>query len=454
MNQINVAVSVFALLTMVIVLANITLEESRRKSVSVYFRMTVSADILMLISVIIMWLVIDSGKAAVSGGYLLLLRILESLVNVFYYMVLCFYAFYVFEVCSEYHPVPPDLYYLIIAVCIVEAVAWTISSFNGAIVTVSLEGMDPGPYYMIGQLGGYIVAAVTLVMILYNSRAMGASSAIAMLSFVSAPLFAALIRGRGSISLELMPPAVSLALLITSNFIYMREVRKAYELEKKMSDERIMLMMSQMRPHFLYNVLNSIYYLCEKDSEAAQKAVGDFAEYLRTNLDSLEKEREVEFSEELSHIRRYLSLEKMRFEDELQVEYDIRATDFRIPALTLQPLVENAVKHGITKKEGGGTVRISSFEKRNSFVVTIEDDGVGFDMNRLSDSENGEKEGRAHIGIRSVEERLRTVSHAKLRIQSRKGIGTVATITIPKNRLIKFGEMNGTKESKSRRKRR
>ena len=449
MNQINVAVSVFALLTMLIVLANITLEKTSRKRVSVYFRLTVSADILMLTSAIIMWIVIDSGKPAVNEDYLLLLRILESLTYISYYTVLCFYCFYVFEVCSEYNPIPADLYYFIVAACLVEAVAWIVSSFNGAIVTVSQEGTKPGPYYLIGQLGGYIVAGAILSMILYNSRAtMGLSSTIAMLSFVVAPLLAAGVRGISSISIELMPPALSLALFITSNFIYMNEVRKAYEREKKMSDERVMLMMSQMRPHFLYNVLNSIYYLCEKDPETAQKAVGDFAEYLRTNLDSLEKEKEVDFSEELNHIKRYLSLEKMRFEDELQVVYDIRAIDFRIPALTLQPIVENAVKHGITKKDGGGTVRISTIEKRNSFVVRIEDDGVGFDAGRASDPKNGEKDDRAHIGIQSVEERLRTISHAKLLIQSREGIGTVVTITIPKSVMKDVEETNGAKDTK------
>ena len=440
MNQINVAVSVFALLTMLIVLANITLEKTSRKRVSVYFRLTVSADILMLTSAIIMWIVIDSGKPAVNEDYLLLLRILESLTYISYYTVLCFYCFYVFEVCSEYNPIPADLYYFIVAACLVEAVAWIVSSFNGAIVTVSQEGTKPGPYYLIGQLGGYIVAGAILSMILYNSRAMGLSSTIAMLSFVVAPLLAAGVRGISSISIELMPPALSLALFITSNFIYMNEVRKAYEREKKMSDERVMLMMSQMRPHFLYNVLNSIYYLCEKDR--------DFAEYLRTNLDSLEKEKEVDFSEELNHIKRYLSLEKMRFEDELQVVYDIRAIDFRIPALTLQPIVENAVKHGITKKDGGGTVRISTIEKRNSFVVRIEDDGVGFDAGRASDPKNGEKDDRAHIGIQSVEERLRTISHAKLLIQSREGIGTVVTITIPKSVMKDVEETNGAKDTK------
>ena len=449
MNQINVAVSGFALLTMLIVLAYITLEKGARKRVSVYFRLTVSADILMLTTAIIMWILIDSGYPAVDEDYLFLLRILESLTYIFYYSVLCFYVFYIFEVCSEYRPVPPDLYYIIVAVCLIEAVAWTVSSFNGAIISISQEGTKPGPYYLVGQLGGYVVAGAILSIILYSSRAMGLSSTAAMISFVAAPVLAVWIRGKISVSIELMPPALSLSLLITSNFIYMREVRKAYELEKKMSDERVMLMMSQMRPHFLYNVLNSIYYLCEKDPETAQKAVGDFAEYLRTNLDSVEKDRVVDFSEELSHIKRYLSLEKMRFEEELQVQYDIRAVDFRIPVLTLQPIVENAVKHGITKKEGGGTVRISSAEKRNSFVVQIEDDGVGFDVSRVFDPKNGEKDERAHIGIQSVEERLRTISHAKLLIQSREGIGTIVTITVPKSAMKDVEETNGAVGTKN-----
>ena len=100
MNQINVAVSGFALLTMLIVLAYITLEKGARKRVSVYFRLTVSADILMLTTAIIMWILIDSGYPAVDEDYLFLLRILESLTYIFYYSVLCFYVFYIFEVCS------------------------------------------------------------------------------------------------------------------------------------------------------------------------------------------------------------------------------------------------------------------------------------------------------------------------------------------------------------------
>ena len=113
-------------------------------------------------------------------------------------------------------------------------------------------------------------------------------------------------------------------------------------------------MLSQIRPHFLFNTLNSIYVLCEKDPEVAQKAIGEFSEYLRGNFEGLENETVIPFSREIEHVRHYLNLEKMRFGSLLHVIYDLDGSEFMIPPLTLQPLAENAVKHGIMRKKDAG----------------------------------------------------------------------------------------------------
>ena len=132
----------------------------------------------------------------------------------------------------------------------------------------------------------------------------------------------------------------------------------------------------------------------------------------------------IPFERELAHVKKYVSLEHLRFGDKVKVNLDINQTDFLLPPLTVQMLVENAIKHGITKKYEGGTVNISTNKDDRGFIIKVEDDGVGFD----ADSPIGEK----HIGIRSIKNRLeRFVSGGSLIVESKPGKGTVATVIIP-----------------------
>ena len=198
------------------------------------------------------------------------------------------------------------------------------------------------------------------------------------------------------------------------------------KLETELEDSRIAIMLSQIQPHFVYNVLNSIYHLYESNPQKAQDAVSKFADYLRSNMQSIEKTELIHFNEEYAHIQTYLSLEQIRFSEELKVEYDIQTTAFRLPALTVQPLVENAVKYGITKRTGGGTVTISTRETEENYEVIIEDDGVGFNTDSYME------DGKTHIGIRNVRRRLQSMVGGTLTISSTPGKGTCAVVCIPK----------------------
>lgn len=202
--------------------------------------------------------------------------------------------------------------------------------------------------------------------------------------------------------------------------------KRISEQEAAMAESKVSIMLSQIQPHFLYNSLTSIYYLCAKDSEAARRAIKDFADYLRGNMDSLKQKTPVPFETELRHVEVYLSLEKMRFDEELQIKYDIQTKDFSIPSLTVQPLVENAVKYGVGKSPDGGTVNISTRENKDCYEVIVTDNGVGYDPDKTQD------DGRTHIGIDNVRSRLWGMSHATLDIVSVEGEGTTATIRIPK----------------------
>ena len=220
---------------------------------------------------------------------------------------------------------------------------------------------------------------------------------------------------------------IMLTLLTLYVRVHVLDMHRMADQEKELTRSRMDLMISQIRPHFLYNALSVIYYLCERDPETAQQAVGDFTAFLRNNLDAMEHEQQRPFSRELEVLKSYLSLESLRYGKRLSVEYDIGAKDFMIPALSVQPLVENAVKHGIAPKKGGGTVRIRSGETETGYVVEVEDDGVGYNPVTRS------KEEHTGIGLKNVAERLSITCGGTLTVRRLSGEGgTLARIVLPK----------------------
>jgi LytS/YehU family sensor histidine kinase len=160
-----------------------------------------------------------------------------------------------------------------------------------------------------------------------------------------------------------------------------------------------------------------------------EETIIKFSEYIRGNLDAIGQMKLVTFSKELEHTRLYLSLEKKRFGDMLNVVYDIQETDFMLPVLTLQPIVENAVKHGIMKKINGGTVMIRTEKVDEDYRIIVKDDGVGFDIT------SQKNDSRKHIGISNVETRLLAISHGTLSIVSYPGKGTSVTIILPGGKM-------------------
>ena len=197
-------------------------------------------------------------------------------------------------------------------------------------------------------------------------------------------------------------------------------------MELKLQESQISIMLSQIQPHFLYNTLNSIYQLCETNPMRARSMVNFFAEYLRNNLSALDEHGLVSFETELSHVKTYLEIEKIRFEDTLEVEFDIKCDNFSLPVLTVQPIVENAVKHGTSKKRGGGKVVIATCEDEDNYIISVSDTGCGFD------SSVSKNDGKSHVGIENVRQRLLNMCGGSLTIKSEVGVGTLATITIPK----------------------
>ena len=208
-------------------------------------------------------------------------------------------------------------------------------------------------------------------------------------------------------------------------------VAKAKELETEkvalnaqLTESRVSTMMSQIRPHFIYNTLGSIEQLCMLDPKKAKNLVHDFAKYLRGNFGELDNPEPILMSKEMEHVHHYISIENVRFPD-MTFTFEMNSEDFHIPALTIQPIVENAIKHGLMKLSKGGTIHVVSYETDKDYCVSVVDDGVGFDTNAPTDD-------RKHLGIRNIRERLKVMVNGKLEIESTIGVGTKVLITIPK----------------------
>ncbi|MCR4657913.1 MAG: histidine kinase [Lachnospiraceae bacterium] len=192
--------------------------------------------------------------------------------------------------------------------------------------------------------------------------------------------------------------------------------------------------LSQIKSHFLYNALNSIYILCGKDLKAGRQAISDLSDYLRANMGFMDSEAPIPFEREMDHVRAYLALEMLRFPEELSYSIVTPVTDFSLPALSVQPLVENAVRHGIVSSGREGILVITTRESEDSFFVTINDNGRGFDPAPFLNvrGKHLSEEDLKHIGIRNVKERLKRQVGGELSINSSPGEGTEVTIKIPK----------------------
>lgn len=208
---------------------------------------------------------------------------------------------------------------------------------------------------------------------------------------------------------------------------YSKQERVIAEQKNQIILSKVTSMMGQIRSHFVFNVLNAISGLCKYDPEKADRAIVYFSRYLRTNIDLVENDQPLPFQTDLHHLENYVELLKISFGNKIRFETNIETDQFYIPLLILQPLVENSFKHGIFPKPEGGTVILRTWRDGETFKISVEDDGIGFDTNSV---------GSKSVGIKNARFRLEKMIQGRLDIESSPGIGTKATITLPASAAI------------------
>ena len=210
-------------------------------------------------------------------------------------------------------------------------------------------------------------------------------------------------------------------------------------LTDELEDAKVKNSLSQMQPHFLYNALASIREIILIDPEYASELIVDFTTHLRACIKTMSSNDLIPFSHELENIHAYTNIEKMRFGEKLKVEYSVACDDFMIVPLSIQPIVENAIRHGIYERGAkGGTVSISTYNGGGDYVICVKDDGVGFDYEKMkAEVESGQRDS---TGISSLVFRLEKMLNAKVEIESNIGCGTEVTVRIPIRRNALEGE--------------
>lgn len=215
---------------------------------------------------------------------------------------------------------------------------------------------------------------------------------------------------------------LSISTLSMFAIILYDQIEQYVKQQREIAHQRASIMVLQMRPHFIYNAMMSIYYLCAQNPKKAQQVTLDFTTYLRKNFTAIVSEDTISFADELEHTRAYLAIEQVQFEDSLCVEYDTPHKNFRLPPLTLQPIVENAIKHGMDPESAPLYISIRTRETNSGNEIVVEDNGSGFEL----DADN-----KAHIALTNIRQRLEMMCGGKLSIRPREGGGTVVIVTIP-----------------------
>ena len=410
---VNIALDAFALVVTLIIFVACINEYSNRKTGSKHFLFLQSAVVIALISDMVGWF--GEGRPALSVMTLISNTVASCACQI---AIISFMAYLIASLYANSR-VARCVLTIFRVMCILSLILCIGNAFWGYAYSVNEQG-----HWHCTEIAGMgliylffpILSFFAIILLTFFAKSSTKINRAVFFVYTLFPVAGVIIDYVfHGISLTYAGFAVSILVIYTS--IYLTR-------QKQLEAQRNALMLSQINPHFVYNTLSTIAAMCDTSPKQAKYLTIDFSQYLRRNIGSLTSEELIPFEQEMEHVACYLKIEKARFRERLNVIDSTQCKDFSVPPLTVQPLVENAIKHGITKKANGGTIKITTFEEDTHYVIEIIDDGVGFD------SETTEM----HVGIQNVQNRLAATCRGTVTIKSTLGVGTRVTIEIPKKK--------------------
>lgn len=424
MLELNIGLLVFAILVTWFLLIGVLTDEGRSKPFMRDFIFLLLSNMFMMIGEVIIWL----SNGVPERTYILKIGLFLSFGCG--YSVVAFYGYSLIHFIQEKKKISTNIAHGVAAFCAIFAVLNMISVINGSLFYID----DSGTFvyidiYMMVNIFDFLMLLLEICIVLKCRKILTRRGTFILLTFSGFSLIAMPMQ----VFWDTTPKCVATTMsLIALYMLFHGEVvrqlaernREFAEKERQLAESRIATMISQIQPHFIYNTLGTIEQLCPEQPEMAAKLVHDFSLYLRGNFSQIGHAAPIRLSRELEHVRHYADIERVRFPD-MTIQFDLHSGEFVLPALSIQPLVENAIKHGLMGLESGGTVTITTYETDKHYCVRVTDDGVGFDTTVLQESSK-------HIGIRNIRGRLEAMCNGTLTINSTPGKGTTALIRIPK----------------------
>jgi sensor histidine kinase YesM len=325
---------------------------------------------------------------------------------------------------------------------IINVVLWSIyfvlliiTQFTTLIYYVSPENVySRGPFYPVLLIPPFLILASNIIGIILRRHYLPSKMYRSLFLYLLIPLIATGLQMVSSgLFLIVLGTSIS-TMIIFMNIIYdqlIQNINKSNEIAK----QQLAIRTLQMRPHFIYNTLTNIYYLCQQNPGKAQYAIDNFTRYLRKNFTAITAQEPIPFEEELEHAKAYLAVVKIRFEELLFVEYDIPFTAFKLPPLTLEPVVENSVKHNLDPDSSPLHIMVRTKELDDCIIITVEDTGTGYEDPDIMDSILSGDDSKDHIGLSNIKNRLEEMCSGTLDVSLRDEGGTIVTISVPKTSL-------------------
>ena len=286
-----------------------------------------------------------------------------------------------------------------------------------------------GPLYPVLLIPPFTIMLLNLIGIYTRKNLLPEKERRAFLLYILIPMLTMIIQMQ-FYGLLLIVFGTAVSSLIMFLFILNDQTEKAIRLSTELAEQQYRIRSLQIRPHFIYNTLSNIYYLCDINPQKAQVAIGDFTDYLRNNFSAVVRAGLIPFEDELKHTRAYLAVVKMRYEDLLFVEYDTEYTSFYVPPLTLEPIAENAVKHGLDVGSAPLKVVIKTRLTEDASEIIVENSGMEFSLEDEKET-SLINDDEIHIGLNNVISRLDSLCNGTLTLRPRTGGGAVVTIRIP-----------------------
>ena len=411
----NYTYTVFSLTVVFIGLILVTINTQISKKLRLFFIGLFSVQLIFVLSTLLLQYAVYSGNLALYSKT----EFLECAIAALLMAIFSAFLFSIFGINIK----SSVLYYFVCALCVIYTVLIAVSHRT----TIFYHYTPDGEYvrsrwYFILAIPAMLILVTDLIVLIVNRKKIEKTSHfILYLVFLVTPLAVTAVQIICSFE-ELIVYSVLAEFGLSVVACALNYLTATRSIRTELEHQRANNLILQMRPHFIYNTMMSIYYLCEQDPKRAQYVTLNFSKYLQKNFSALSKKENIPFSEELAHTKAYLAVEQTRFDDKLTVIYDTPCTDFTLPALTLQPIVENAVKHGIDPEHESIHIYISTRKTDTGYEIRIQDDGAPFETTEIKPGE----------ALSNIQERLKTNCRGEINVSFLKPY-TVVTIKLPES---------------------